>query len=34
VAGAFVLSTVPELAPAIPLAAVGGVVLVATTRFR
>ena len=34
VAGAFVLSTVPELAPAIPLAVVGAVVLVAATRFR
>jgi uncharacterized membrane protein YoaK (UPF0700 family) len=34
VAGAFALSTVPLLAPAIPLAVVGGVVLVAATRFR
>ena len=34
VAGAFTLSTVPALAPAIPLAVVGGVVLVAATRFR
>ena len=34
VAGAFALSTVPLLAPAIPLAAVGAVVLVAATRFR
>ena len=34
VAGAFVLSTVPVLAPAIPLAVVGGVVLVAAIRFR
>src|SRR6266550_2297801 len=33
VAGAFALSTVPAFAPAIPLAAVGGVV-VAATRFR
>jgi uncharacterized membrane protein YoaK (UPF0700 family) len=34
VAGAFALSTVPALAPAIPLAVVGAVVLVAATRFR
>jgi hypothetical protein len=34
VAGALALSTVPALAPAIPLAAVGAVVLVAATRFR
>ena len=34
VAGAFALSTVPLLAPAIPLAVVGAVVLVAATRFR
>jgi uncharacterized membrane protein YoaK (UPF0700 family) len=34
VAGALALSTVPVLAPAIPLAVVGGVVLVAATRFR
>ena len=34
VAGAFALSTVPSVAPAIPLAVVGGVVLVAATRFR
>jgi len=34
VAGAFALSTVPVLAPAIPLAVVGGVVLVAAIRFR
>ena len=34
VAGAFALTTVPALAPAIPLAVVGGVVLVAATRFR
>ncbi len=34
VAGALALSTVPALAPAIPLAVVGGVVLVAATRFR
>jgi uncharacterized membrane protein YoaK (UPF0700 family) len=34
VAGALVLSTVPLLAPAVPLAVVGGVVLVAATRFR
>jgi len=34
VAGAFALTTVPVLAPAIPLAVVGGVVLVAATRFR
>ena len=34
VAGAFALSTVPTLAPTIPLAVVGGVVLVAATRFR
>ncbi|HEY8784919.1 MAG TPA: YoaK family protein [Candidatus Limnocylindria bacterium] len=34
VAGALALSTVPLLAPAIPLAVVGAVVLVAATRFR
>jgi len=34
VAGALVLSAVPLLAPAIPLAVVGAVVLVAATRFR
>jgi uncharacterized membrane protein YoaK (UPF0700 family) len=34
VAGAFVLKTVPLLAPVIPLAVVGAVVLVAATRFR
>jgi uncharacterized membrane protein YoaK (UPF0700 family) len=34
VAGALVLSAVPLLAPAIPLAVVGTVVLVAATRFR
>jgi uncharacterized membrane protein YoaK (UPF0700 family) len=34
VAGAFALSTVPALAPAIPLVAVGAVVLVTATRFR
>ena len=34
VAGALVLSAVPLLAPAIPLAVVGAVVLVAGTRFR
>jgi uncharacterized membrane protein YoaK (UPF0700 family) len=34
VAGAFVLKTVPLLAPVIPLAVVGVVVLVAATRFR
>ena len=34
VSGALVLSTVPLLAPAIPLAVVGAVVLVAATRFR
>ncbi len=34
VAGAFALSTVPLLAPAIPLAVVGAVALVAATRFR
>jgi len=34
VAGALALSTVPQLAPAIPLAVVGGVVFVAATRFR
>jgi uncharacterized membrane protein YoaK (UPF0700 family) len=33
-AGAFALGTVPLLAPAIPLAVVGAVVLVAATRFR
>jgi uncharacterized membrane protein YoaK (UPF0700 family) len=34
VAGAFALSVVPLIAPAIPLAVVGAVVLVAATRFR
>ena len=34
VAGALALSTVPALAPAIPFAVVGGVVIVAATRFR
>ena len=34
VAGAFALSTMALLAPAIPLAVVGAVVLVAATRFR
>ncbi len=34
VAGAFALSTMPLLAPAIPLAVVGAVVLVAASRFR
>jgi uncharacterized membrane protein YoaK (UPF0700 family) len=34
VAGALVLSALPLLAPAIPLAVVGAVVLVAATRFR
>jgi len=34
VAGAFALSTVAFLAPAIPLVVVGAVVLVAATRFR
>jgi uncharacterized membrane protein YoaK (UPF0700 family) len=34
VAGAFALSVVPLVAPAIPLAVVGAVVLVAATRFR
>jgi uncharacterized membrane protein YoaK (UPF0700 family) len=34
VAGALALNTVPLLAPAIPLAVVGAVVLVAATRFR
>ena len=34
VAGALALSTAPLLAPAIPLAVVGAVVLVAITRFR
>ena len=34
VAGALALSTVPAVAPVIPLAMVGGVVLVAATRFR
>jgi uncharacterized membrane protein YoaK (UPF0700 family) len=34
VAGALVLSAVPLLAPTIPLAVVGAVVLVAATRFR
>jgi uncharacterized membrane protein YoaK (UPF0700 family) len=34
VAGALFLSAVPLLAPAIPLAVVGAVVLVAATRFR
>jgi uncharacterized membrane protein YoaK (UPF0700 family) len=34
VAGAFALSTVPLVAPAIPLVVVGAVVLVAATRFR
>jgi len=34
VAGALALSTVPQLAPAIPFAVVGGVVFVAATRFR
>ncbi len=34
VAGALVLSTVPLLAPAIPLAVVGAVVLIAATRIR
>jgi len=34
VAGAVVLNTVPALAPAIPLAVVGAVVVVAATRFR
>src|SRR6267378_5091988 len=34
VAGALVLSTMPLLAPAIPLAVVGGVVVVAMIRFR
>jgi uncharacterized membrane protein YoaK (UPF0700 family) len=34
VAGALALATVPLLAPAIPLAVVGAVVLVAMTRFR
>jgi len=34
VAGALALSTLPLLAPAIPLAVVGAVVLVAATRFR
>ena len=33
-AGAFALSTVPALAPAIPLLVVGAVVIVAATRFR
>jgi uncharacterized membrane protein YoaK (UPF0700 family) len=34
VAGAFALSVVPLIAPAIPLAVIGAVVLVAATRFR
>jgi uncharacterized membrane protein YoaK (UPF0700 family) len=34
VAGAFALTVVPLLAPAIPLAVVGAVVLIAATRFR
>ena len=34
VAGALALTTVPLLAPAIPLAVVGAVVIVAATRFR
>jgi uncharacterized membrane protein YoaK (UPF0700 family) len=34
VAGALALSTVPLLAPAIPLVVIGAVVLVAATRFR
>lgn len=34
VAGAFALSTLPLLAPTIPLAVVGAIVLVAATRFR
>jgi uncharacterized membrane protein YoaK (UPF0700 family) len=34
VAGALALSTLPLLAPAIPLAVVGAVVLIAATRFR
>jgi hypothetical protein len=34
VAGALTLATVPALAPAIPLAVVGAVVVVAATRFH
>ena len=34
VAGAVALSAFPPIAPAIPLAVVGGVVLVAAARFR
>ena len=34
VAGAFALAVLPVLAPAIPLLAVGAVVIVAATRFR
>jgi uncharacterized membrane protein YoaK (UPF0700 family) len=34
VVGAFTLAAAPALAPAVPLAVVGGVVIVAATRFR